>query len=53
MRLLDSLPKLYDISLSHERVLDVSGWYRPNNLATHVVDIQNFDSCQNCHALDP
>ena len=53
MILLDNLPKLYDIALSHERVLDVGGWYRPFNLATHVVDIQDFGSRQNWHALDP
>jgi hypothetical protein len=26
------------------RVLDAGGWYRPFNLATHVIDLNPYDS---------
>ena len=53
MILFDNLPRLCEIARSQDRVLDVGGWFRPFNLATHVVDIAPYETRQTFHALDP
>lgn len=53
MILFDNLPRLCREAAGHDRVLDVGGWFRPFNLATHVVDIEPYETRQTFHALDP
>jgi len=53
MILFDNLPRLCAAARSHDRVLDVGGWYRPLNLATHVIDIAPYETRQRFQALDP
>ena len=39
-----NLPKLREVGGRSARVLDAGGWYRPFNLATHVIDLNPYDS---------
>jgi len=47
-----NLPRIYDLATSG-RVLDVGGWWRPLNLATHVLDLRPYASRRQHDALDP
>ena len=44
MILRSNLPKLREFGGRSARVLDAGGWYRPFNLATHVIDLNPYDS---------
>jgi hypothetical protein len=48
-----NLPKLLGLAASSGRVLDVGGWYQPFNLATHVIDLQPYETRRLAEALDP
>jgi SAM-dependent methyltransferase len=53
MILRSNLPRLRDLAMEAERVLDVGGWYQPFNLATHVVDLYPYETRRRHEALDP
>ena len=53
MILRSNLPRLRDLTAAAERVLDVGGWYSPFNLATHVIDLQRYETRRTGEALDP
>lgn len=53
MILRSNLPKLREFGGRSARVLDAGGWYRPFNLATHVIDLNPYDSRRVDDALDP
>ncbi|MFT5439128.1 MAG: SAM-dependent methyltransferase [Alphaproteobacteria bacterium] len=53
MILFENLPRLLQTAHASDRILDIGGWFRPFNLATHVVDIQPYETRQSFHALDP
>jgi hypothetical protein len=44
MILRSNLPKLREFGGRSARVLDAGGWYRPFNLATHVIDLNPYES---------
>src|SRR5580704_4198140 len=48
-----NLPKLREVGGRSARVLDAGGWYRPFNLATHVIDLNPYESRRLDDALDP
>ena len=47
------LRRVTELALKSERVLDVGGWYRPLNAATHVLDINGYETRRKAAALDP
>ena len=53
MILRSNLPKLREFGGRSARVLDAGGWYRPFNLATHVIDLNPYNSRRVDDALDP
>ena len=53
MILRSNLPKLREFGERSARVLDAGGWYRPFNLATHVIDLNPYESRRVNDALDP
>ena len=53
MILRSNLPKLREFGGRSARVLDAGGWYRPFNLATHVIDLNPYESRRVDDALDP
>jgi SAM-dependent methyltransferase len=53
MILRSNLPRLRDLAAAAERVLDVGGWYSPFNLATHVIDLQPYETRHTSETLDP
>jgi SAM-dependent methyltransferase len=53
MIVLSNLPRLRQRAAAAARVLDVRGWYRPFNLATHVIDLQPYETRRRHDALDP
>ena len=53
MVLRSNLPKLREVGGQSARVLDAGGWYRPFNLATHVIDLNPYESRRVDDALDP
>lgn len=53
MILFDNLPHVLDAARRSARVLDVGGWYRPLNLATHVIDILPYETRRTQEPLDP
>jgi hypothetical protein len=53
MILRSNLPKLREFGGRSARILDAGGWYRPFNLATHVIDLNPYDSRRIDDALDP
>ncbi|HTZ38393.1 MAG TPA: methyltransferase domain-containing protein [Stellaceae bacterium] len=53
MILRSNLPRLRTLAGAAERVLDVGGWYRPFNLATHVIDLLPYATRRGQEALDP
>jgi hypothetical protein len=53
MILRSNLPKLREVGGRSARVLDAGGWYRPFNLATHVIDLNPYESRRVDDALDP
>ncbi len=53
MIVLSNLPRLRQRAAAAARVLDVGGWYRPFNLATHVIDLQPYETRRRHDALDP
>ena len=53
MILRSNLPRLRQCALAAERILDVGGWCRPFNLATHVIDLCPYDTRRAHDALDP
>jgi hypothetical protein len=53
MILRSNLPKLREFAGRSARVLDAGGWYRPFNLATHVIDLNPYESRRVDDALDP
>jgi SAM-dependent methyltransferase len=53
MILRSNLPRLRDVAAAAERVLDVGGWYSPFNLATHVIDLQPYETRRTGDTLDP
>jgi hypothetical protein len=53
MILRSNLPKLRALAGRSARVLDVGGWYQPFNLATHVIDLQPYESRRVHDAVDP
>jgi SAM-dependent methyltransferase len=53
MILRSNLPKLREFGGRSARVLDAGGWYRPFNLATHVIELNPYDSRRIDDALDP
>jgi hypothetical protein len=53
MILRSNLPKLREVGGRSARVLDAGGWYRPFNLATHVIDLKPYESRRVDDALDP
>jgi hypothetical protein len=53
MILRSNLPKLREFGGRSARVLDAGGWYRPFNLATHVIDVNPYESRRVDDALDP
>jgi hypothetical protein len=53
MILRSNLPKLREFGGRSARVLDAGVWYRPFNLATHVIDLNPYESRRVDDALDP
>ncbi|HEX3883185.1 MAG TPA: methyltransferase domain-containing protein [Stellaceae bacterium] len=53
MILFSNLPTLRDRASRAARVLDIGGWYRPFNLATHVIDVLPYATRQTRESLDP
>lgn len=53
MILTANLPELRRRALVAKSALDVGGWFRPFNLATHVIDIAPFETRRRFDALDP
>jgi hypothetical protein len=53
MILTANLPRLCDLAGRAGRVLDVGGWFRPFNLATHVLDVMPYETRHRRHPLDP
>lgn len=53
MIITSNLPKLVSTALAHSRVLDVGGWWRPFNCATHVIDVMPHETRRSFDALDP
>ncbi len=53
MILASNTPKLCERAAGAARVLDLGGWYRPFNLATHVMDLQPWATRRSAEALDP
>src|SRR5580692_12498729 len=53
MILRSNLPNLREFGGRSARVLDAGGWYRPFNLATHVIDLNPYESRRVDDALDP
>ena len=51
MILRSNLPRLREKASG--RVLDVGGWYRPFNLATHVLDLLPYATRRVAEPLDP
>ncbi|MBF0374104.1 MAG: methyltransferase domain-containing protein, partial [Alphaproteobacteria bacterium] len=47
------LARLEEVARGCGSVLDVGGWYRPFNLATHVLDLCPYDTRRRHDALDP
>ncbi|MBV9522859.1 MAG: methyltransferase domain-containing protein [Alphaproteobacteria bacterium] len=48
-----NLPRLCALAARAERVLDVGGWWRPFNLATHVIDVMPHATRHSADAIDP
>jgi len=48
-----NLPRLRELAAAADRVLDVGGWYQPFNLATHVIDLQPYETRRRHEAIDP
>ena len=53
MILRSNLQKLREFGGRSARVLDAGGWYRPFNLATHVIDLNPYEARRVDDALDP
>jgi hypothetical protein len=53
MIVFENLPRLREVAAAKERVLDVGGWFRPFNLATHVIDAGEFATRRVHETLDP
>ena len=53
MILRSNLPRLCESARAAALVLDVGGWYRPFNLATHVIDLLPYETRRAHEALDP
>jgi len=53
MILRSNLPRLRELTVACNRVLDVGGWYQPFNLATHVIDLYPYESRRSHDAVDP
>lgn len=53
MILTANLPRLCALAGPAERVLDVGGWFRPFNLATHVLDVMPYETRHSRHPIDP
>jgi len=53
MILTANLPRVCELARRAERVLDVGGWFRPFNLATHVLDVMPYATRHRQHPLDP
>jgi hypothetical protein len=51
MILISNLPKVCELARD-KRVLDVGGWFRPLNLATHVLDVQPYET-RGTEPVDP
>ncbi|MGQ0676185.1 MAG: methyltransferase domain-containing protein [Rhodospirillales bacterium] len=48
-----NLPRVRELARRAERALDVGGWFRPLNLATHVLDVMPFATRHRQNPLDP
>jgi hypothetical protein len=48
-----NLPAIEQQAKASQRVLDIGGWYRPLNVATHVLDIMPYATRRQHDALDP
>jgi ubiquinone/menaquinone biosynthesis C-methylase UbiE len=48
-----NLSKLRDVAGAAPLVLDVGGWFQPFNLATHVLDINPYETRRSQDSLDP
>jgi methyltransferase family protein len=48
-----NLPRVRALALQVETVLDVGGWHRPFHAATHVLDLQPYETRNTREALDP
>jgi hypothetical protein len=53
MILSGNLPRVAALARAAPRVLDVGGWWRPLNLATHVVDMMPYATRRQHDVLDP
>lgn len=53
MILTANLPRLCDLARRADRVLDVGGWFRPFNLATHVLDVMPYETRHRQDPIDP
>ena len=53
MILKSRLPEIIEKGKHAERVLDLGGWYQPLNVATHVMDVQPYQSRRRHECLDP
>lgn len=52
MILRKNLPAVLEMARASERVLDVGGWFQPLNCATHVLDLNSYETRRRDHALD-
>lgn len=48
-----NLRRVCELATAADRVLDVGGWWRPFNLATHVLDVMPYETRHRHDALDP
>jgi Methyltransferase domain len=53
MILKKNLPEVLAMARAASRVLDVGGWFQPLNHATHVLDLNPWQTRRNEQALDP
>ncbi len=53
MILYKNLPKVIEVASESEKVLDVGGWFQPFNLATHVIDLGEYETRRQSEAIDP
>lgn len=53
MILVSNLPQVREIAARSARVLDIGGWWRPLNVATHVMDLCPYETRRVHDALDP